>query len=49
MEGSRCVVSSSSSGSTHGLLNRCIYTAADHIHDFVNIVFFDRVSDIVSD
>ena len=35
MEGCRCVVSSSSSGSTRGLLCRCIYTAADHVHDLI--------------
>jgi len=35
MEGCRCVVSSSSSGSTRGLLRRCIYTAANHVHDLI--------------
>ena len=35
MEGCRCVVSSSSSGSTRGLLRRCFFTAADHVPDLI--------------
>ena len=35
MEGCRCVVSSSSSHSTRGLLRRCFFTAADHVPDLI--------------
>jgi hypothetical protein len=32
-----------------GLPHRCIFTAADYVHGFVHVVFFDHVSDIVID
>jgi hypothetical protein len=32
-----------------GLPCRCIFTAADYVHGFVHVVFFDHVSDIVID
>jgi hypothetical protein len=35
MEGCHCVVSSSSSSSTRGLLRCCFFTAADHVPDLI--------------